>query len=97
MVIELKRDEVGAHMELQALRYAAMIANMTFDKACEYFAAYIEQEKKRREALERQMHANHQSVLEGAETADGEPKIAKKPEDERARLMEQKKERRKKK
>ena len=31
-------------MELQALRYAAMIANMTFDKACEYFATYIEQE-----------------------------------------------------
>ena len=45
VVIELKRDEVGAHMELQALRYAAMIANMTFDKACEYFAAYIEQEE----------------------------------------------------
>ncbi|WP_372929968.1 hypothetical protein [Shewanella putrefaciens] len=44
MVIELKRDDTGAHMELQALRYAAMIANMTFDKACEYFAAYIEQE-----------------------------------------------------
>ena len=44
VVIELKRDEVGAHMELQALRYAAMIANMTFDKACEYFATYIEQE-----------------------------------------------------
>lgn len=44
VVIELKRDEIGAHMELQALRYAAMIANMTFDKACEYFAAYIEQE-----------------------------------------------------
>lgn len=44
VVIELKRDEVGAHMELQALRYAAMIANMTFDKACDYFAAYIDQE-----------------------------------------------------
>lgn len=44
VVIELKRDDTGAHMELQALRYAAMIANMTFDKACEYFEAYIEQE-----------------------------------------------------
>ncbi|MCG9729157.1 hypothetical protein L1D44_04770 [Shewanella sp. Isolate13] len=41
VVIELKRDEVGAHMELQALRYAAMISNMTFDKACEYFDRYI--------------------------------------------------------
>ncbi|HHQ4314606.1 TPA: hypothetical protein ACSP7Z_005346, partial [Serratia fonticola] len=30
VVIELKRDEVGAHMELQALRYAAMISTMSF-------------------------------------------------------------------
>ena len=36
VVIELKRDEVGAHMELQALRYAAMISTMSFAKACEY-------------------------------------------------------------
>lgn len=33
VVIELKRDETGAHMELQALRYAAMVARMTFDQA----------------------------------------------------------------
>ncbi len=36
VVIELKRDEIGAHMELQALRYAAMISTMSFAKACEY-------------------------------------------------------------
>lgn len=35
VVIELKRDEIGAHMELQALRYAAMISTMSFTKACE--------------------------------------------------------------
>ncbi|MBV7297287.1 hypothetical protein [Enterovibrio paralichthyis] len=44
VVIELKRDEIGAHMELQALRYAAMISTMTFDKACEYFEQYIDKE-----------------------------------------------------
>jgi hypothetical protein len=44
VVIELKRDEVGAHMELQALRYAAMISTMTFDKACEYFSQYHQKE-----------------------------------------------------
>lgn len=44
VVIELKRDEVGAHMELQALRYAAMISTMTFEKACDYFEQYIEKE-----------------------------------------------------
>lgn len=31
VVIELKRDEIGAHMELQALRYASMISTMTFE------------------------------------------------------------------
>lgn len=44
VVIELKRDDVGAHMELQALRYAAMISTMTFEKACDYFEQYIEKE-----------------------------------------------------
>lgn len=44
VVIELKRDEVGAHMELQALRYAAMISTMTFEKACEYYGRYIGKE-----------------------------------------------------
>ncbi|CAM5553592.1 hypothetical protein ECAE60S_04421 [Eoetvoesiella caeni] len=33
VVIELKRTEDGGHMELQALRYAAMVSTMTFDQA----------------------------------------------------------------
>ena len=41
VVIELKRDELGAHMELQAIRYAAMISTMSFSKACEYYQQYI--------------------------------------------------------
>lgn len=32
VVLELKRTEDGGHMELQSIRYAAMIANMTFAK-----------------------------------------------------------------
>jgi hypothetical protein len=40
VVIELKRDDTGAHMELQALRYAAMVAQMTFDQAVGAFHAY---------------------------------------------------------
>lgn len=32
VVIELKRTESGGHMELQALRYAAMVSAMTFDQ-----------------------------------------------------------------
>jgi hypothetical protein len=41
VVIELKRDEDGAHMELQAIRYAAMVARMTFDQAVEAFATHL--------------------------------------------------------
>ncbi|NOT01110.1 MAG: hypothetical protein HOP29_10825 [Phycisphaerales bacterium] len=33
VVIELKRDDDGGHMELQAIRYAAMVSTMTFEKA----------------------------------------------------------------
>ena len=33
VVIELKRNDDGGHMELQALRYAAMVSQMTFQRA----------------------------------------------------------------
>ncbi len=32
VVIELKRDDDGGHMELQAIRYAAMVSRMTFQR-----------------------------------------------------------------
>jgi hypothetical protein len=41
VVIELKRTEDGGHMELQALRYAAMVSTMTFDKAVEVHGDYL--------------------------------------------------------
>ena len=41
VVIELKRDETGAHMELQAIRYAAMVSTMTFDQAASAHANYL--------------------------------------------------------
>lgn len=40
VVVELKRDN-GAHMELQALRYAAMISTMRFDQAVEAHRKYL--------------------------------------------------------
>lgn len=43
VVIELKRDETGSHMDLQALRYAAMVARMTFDQAASVYQAYLTQ------------------------------------------------------
>lgn len=40
VVVELKRDE-GAHMDLQALRYAAMISTMRFDQAVAAHRKYL--------------------------------------------------------
>jgi hypothetical protein len=42
VVVELKRTEDGGHMELQAIRYAAMISKMTFPKAVQVYARYLE-------------------------------------------------------
>jgi len=41
VVIELKRTDDAGHVELQALRYAAMISTMTFDQAVDAHAAYL--------------------------------------------------------
>jgi len=42
VVIELKRED-GGHMELQAIRYAAMVSTMTFDQAVDGFDRYLRQ------------------------------------------------------
>lgn len=41
VVIELKRTETGEHMELQALRYAAMVSTLTFNRAVEIYQKYL--------------------------------------------------------
>lgn len=43
VVIELKRTESGGHMELQAIRYAAMVARMTLEEASIVHARYSNQ------------------------------------------------------
>lgn len=37
VVIELKRTEDGGHVDLQALRYAAMVSTMTFDQLADTY------------------------------------------------------------
>lgn len=41
VVIELKRTDDGGHMELQAIRYAAMISAMTFSEVVEAHGRYL--------------------------------------------------------
>lgn len=43
VVIELKRTEDGGHMDLQAIRYAAMVSTMTFDQAVVGYDRYLNQ------------------------------------------------------
>jgi hypothetical protein len=40
VIVELKRDDLGGHMELQALRYAAMVSLMTFEQAAHSLATH---------------------------------------------------------
>lgn len=42
VVIELKRGYTGEHMDLQALRYSAMVANMTYEQAVDTYQAYLQ-------------------------------------------------------
>lgn len=41
IVIELKRTEDGGHVELQALRYAAMVSKLTFDETVQVYETYL--------------------------------------------------------
>ena len=49
VVIELKRTEDGGHMELQALRYAAMVSTMTFSRAVDIYGRFLENTGKHEE------------------------------------------------
>ncbi len=42
VVVELKRTDDGGHMELQAIRYAAMISNMTWEQMKNAFKKYLQ-------------------------------------------------------
>ena len=44
VVVELKRTTDGGHMDLQAIRYAAMVSTMTFKQLCDVHAAFREKD-----------------------------------------------------
>lgn len=52
VVIELKRTEDGGHMELQAIRYAAMISTLTFQKLVPIYDKFLTANKIERDATE---------------------------------------------
>lgn len=50
IVIELKRTVDGGHMELQAIRYAAMIAETSFDKVVTIYQDFLDKSDKQEDA-----------------------------------------------
>lgn len=52
VVIELKRGETGSHMDLQAIRYAAMVANMTYDQVVATYQEYLEKRAAKDQVVE---------------------------------------------
>ena len=65
-VIELKRTTEGGHMELQALRYAAMVSSMRFEEVVSTYAAHV---AKHRPDLDVDARAE---LLDWLAVADGE-------------------------
>ena len=51
VVIELKRTEDGGHMELQSIRYAAMVSTMTFARAVEVYTDFLKKIESNKDAL----------------------------------------------
>ena len=41
VVVELKRNDSGSYMELQAVRYAAMLSTLTFEKAVQIYEDFL--------------------------------------------------------
>ncbi len=77
VVIELKRDD-SAHMELQALRYAAMVSPMTFDQICRVLGDTLRTGGIDRDPVEILLEHVGMDVTEGedaSELAIGDPRI----------------------
>jgi hypothetical protein len=71
VVIEIKRNQTGGHMDLQAIRYAAMISSMTFDDVLEAFEGHCRQYRSDVDDARTEL----EDFLDGAEGGD-EPVIS---------------------
>lgn len=73
VVIELKRTDDGGHMELQALRYAAMVSSMSFDDVA---AAFVSHRAKLPADNAGDPRAELERFLDPTGASDGEPAIS---------------------
>lgn len=75
VVIELKRTDDGGHMELQALRYAAMTANMTLEQLVDAHDEYLRRRGIAGEARARVLAALGAQSEEDAVVDSARPRI----------------------
>lgn len=68
VVVELERTEDGGHMELQALRYAAMVSTMTFDQLVSAHERHLRQVEPDRTGEARQRLADFLDDVGGEDT-----------------------------
>ncbi len=73
VVIELKRGETGEHMDLQSIRYAAMVANMTFQQAVDTYQSYLQKQDEEGDAEE--LVRDHLEKAEATEIYTAKPRI----------------------
>jgi len=71
VVIELKRTDDGGHMELQALRYAAMVSAMTFERAVEVYSRFLQTRNEHQRDAEATLRAHIESDGDNAEETFG--------------------------
>lgn len=64
VVIELKRTEEAGYAELQAIRYAALVATLTFEKVVECYRDFLEQQH---DAQDSQLHEDADTEIIGPE------------------------------
>lgn len=67
VVVELKRTKGGGHMELQALRYAAMVSVMTFDDLAKAYETHLRQLKGSEDEVETSRAALLEWISNGGE------------------------------
>lgn len=73
VVVELKRGETGEHMDLQAIRYAAMVSTMTPRQAIDAHQAYLD--KRGIDGNAEELINNHLENLDAQGFPIGQPRI----------------------
>lgn len=74
-VIELKRNEDPGNMDLQALRYAAMVANITFEQLTEAHQAFMEDQGLEGDAASRLDEFLNEKEIQREDLQTAKPRI----------------------